>query len=211
MMNTTDKTDTLSRRAGPPSIGPVARSVVARARATLALALSAITTVLMLAGPSAAQAADGDVALQSWANRLYVLAETGYQGADSAMLRAATTDPWTRYEVTDLGGCASPRPLVECRTMALRSFRNGLYVSAELGYPAGDYRYGMLRARSGSIGPWERFRIYRDQGSGEVSIQSEANQKYVSVELGYQGNAHAMLRARSTVVGPWEKFYMPYF
>jgi hypothetical protein len=34
-----------------------------------------------------------------------------------------------------------------------------MYVSAEVGYGSGDPLYGMLRARSGSLGPWEKYNI----------------------------------------------------
>lgn len=39
-----------------------------------------------------------------------------------------------------------------------------------------------------------------------VRIQSVANGRFVSAELGYSGMNYAMLRARATVIGPWERF-----
>ncbi|WP_433368960.1 fascin domain-containing protein [Streptosporangium sp. CA-115845] len=42
------------------------------------------------------------------------------------------------------------------------------------------------------------------------SIQSLANDKYVSAEFGWSGDNYGMLRARGTKVGPWEKFSICY-
>jgi hypothetical protein len=78
------------------------------------------------------------------------------------------------------------------------------WVSAEVGYP-GPYN-GMLRARADTVGPWEEFTWC--EYPAYWTLQSKANNKYVSVELGY-GNSdlrYGMLRARATTVGPWEKF-----
>jgi hypothetical protein len=96
-----------------------------------------------------------------------------------------------------------------CGNVALKSKANGLYVSAELGY-SGD-RNGMLRARAGSVGPWERFELCHNviiPGGvpfGVIStLRSLANGKYVSVEHGYSDNWNNMLRARADSVGSWE-------
>lgn len=40
----------------------------------------------------------------------------------------------------------------------------------------------------------------------QLSLLSNANEDYVSAELGYTGASYGMLRARATTVGPWEKF-----
>jgi hypothetical protein len=82
---------------------------------------------------------------------------------------------------------------------------NARYVSAEMGYPGGDY--AMLRARSSSIGPWERFGVCRESVNGLTNIWSQHNGLAVSTELGYGGGDHAMLRARSSSIGSWEYFY----
>jgi hypothetical protein len=39
-----------------------------------------------------------------------------------------------------------------------------------------------------------------------MTIQSRANGRFVSTELGYKGSNYGMLRARATVAGPWEQF-----
>jgi len=89
---------------------------------------------------------------------------------------------------------------------ALQANANGLYASTELGY-GGSY-YAMLRARSGSIGPWEQYTL---GGSGDGStwtLRSLANGLYVSAEFGYSGAYFGMLRARASVIGDYEKFYL---
>lgn len=97
-----------------------------------------------------------------------------------------------------------------CRNVAIRSQGNGLYVSAELGY-SGD-RYGMLRARASTIGPWEKFQLCQyigTVGPGNAlywtsSLRSLANNKFVSVEYDYTGGWYGMLRARADSWGSWE-------
>lgn len=91
--------------------------------------------------------------------------------------------------------------------ITLRSDANGNYVSAELGYTGGNY--AMLRARAASQGPWENYTAYYipTSNGNEIAIRSNANNNYVSAELGYTGNNYAMLRARASAVGPWEKYY----
>jgi hypothetical protein len=78
-------------------------------------------------------------------------------------------------------------------------------VSAEFGYTGGSY--AMLRARAGTVGPWEKFtltcHVFPIGGGGQVSflvIQSQVNGNYVSAELGYTGADYAMLRARATSI-----------
>jgi hypothetical protein len=52
---------------------------------------------------------------------------------------------------------STPPPCAFGQSIAIRSTQHNQYVSAELGYTGGDY--GMLRARSSSIGPWESFTL----------------------------------------------------
>jgi len=77
------------------------------------------------------------------------------------------------------------------RSVSSTATANGTtYVSTELGY-TGSLN-GILRARSGSVGPWEKYLlVYNDDGT--ASLMSTANGK---------------LHARSDVVGPWEEFTM---
>jgi len=88
----------------------------------------------------------------------------------------------------------------------LQSMANGKYVAAELNYTgAGE---GELRARSSSVGSWERFELCFGIGGAlaAVAIRSLANGKWVSAELQYTGALYGMLRARADRIGPWETF-----
>jgi hypothetical protein len=130
--------------------------------------------------------------LKSSANGKYVSVEMAYGGVDKYMLRAraSTVGSWERLEFCwGVNGNDA--------NLAIRSLRNGKWVSAELGY--GGVRYGMLRARASSIGPWETF-------NGALGLRNTRNWKYVSAELGYGGGLYAMLRARASSYGPWEHF-----
>jgi hypothetical protein len=97
---------------------------------------------------------------------------------------------------------ASPASAVSCNpNFVLRDTANNKFVSAELSY-TGDY-YGMLRARSTSVGPWESFALCN--WGTYYTLQSNANHKYVSTEVGYYGRWNGMLRARADSVGPYER------
>jgi surface antigen len=80
---------------------------------------------------------------------------------------------------------------------------NGPYVSTELGYSGANQ--GILRARGGSVGPWEKYLIVR-QPNGTVALMSTANGKFASVEFNYPDATQAVLRARSDTIGSWEEF-----
>jgi hypothetical protein len=88
----------------------------------------------------------------------------------------------------------------------LQSVANGKYVAAELHYTGAGY--GELRARSSSVGSWERFEFCFGIGGAlaAVAIRSLANGKWVSAELQYTGALYGMLRARASGIGPWETF-----
>jgi hypothetical protein len=163
------------------------------ARLVVVLTVGAIGMVV--AGPvtpAHASAFCYDGWLKSGANGKYVTAELQYTGGDYAMLRARATSvgSWERFEFCwGSGGNDSQ--------LAIRSLANGKWVSAELGYPGGDY--AMLRARASSIGPWETF-------NGANGLRNVANWKFVTAELQYTGGDYAMLRARSSTLGSWEQF-----
>ena len=81
-----------------------------------------------------------------------------------------------------------------------------LVVSAELARTGNGY--GQLRARSATVGPWEKFSIVCwDAFAGTVAIQSQASHQFVSAEVSWTGNSYGLLRARAASVGPWEKFH----
>ncbi|NMO57709.1 hypothetical protein HH310_41925 [Actinoplanes sp. TBRC 11911] len=133
----------------------------------------------------------------------YVTTETTYGGSDNGMLRAAHT--WT-------GGLNQLFRF--CRTGsvvnigAFRSLANDLYVTAEI--TKTDTNYGMLRARSTTIGGWETFTVFGDWpevSTADVNLYSNANSRYVATEVNYPGNRDGMLRARTSgATGGWETY-----
>jgi hypothetical protein len=94
---------------------------------------------------------DGTVDLASADSNRLVSAEVGWAGSDRGTLRARATQsgPWERYI---LAYYSSP----EAVALYSPSSAAGAYVSAEFGW-AGS-KWGTLRARAGSAGPWEKFR-----------------------------------------------------
>ncbi len=88
----------------------------------------------------------------------------------------------------------------------IRSAYNGLYVSTEVGYSGAEK--GMLRARSTSVGPWERYQICWKEGGGGPTdaIWSDGAAKFVTAEIGPEAVVYGMLRARANSVGAWEEF-----
>jgi hypothetical protein len=90
-------------------------------------------------------------------------------------------------------------------TCRIRSRANGNYVSTELGDTG--ILQNVLRARSGTVGPWERY-LCLEVGTNRWAIMSLANDKYVSTELGYPGVLQGTLRARSSRVGAWETYIL---
>lgn len=83
----------------------------------------------------------------------WVSAELGFGGGAHGMLRSRANGigPWETF--TAAGGSGSSLPA----TVALKSAANNRYVSAELGYTGPTH--GLLRARAGRIGPWEKFKM----------------------------------------------------
>lgn len=93
-----------------------------------------------------------------------------------------------------------------CSAVTITSLANGRLVSAEFGYGSSDWRYGMLRARATSEGPWEEF--YVCFNGSNSTIQSLHDGSYVSAELGYGTSDYrwGMLRSRASSAGAWERY-----
>ncbi|MET8141841.1 hypothetical protein ABZU32_16165 [Sphaerisporangium sp. NPDC005288] len=100
---------------------------------------------------------------------------------------------------------ASAKVAGNCSEGGLASIGAGfLRVTAELKYE-GDTN-NVLRARSGSTGDWEKFRICNE---GKYwTIYSLAAKRYVTAEMGYTGRFTGLLRARGLNVNDWEKFWV---
>jgi Putative metal-binding motif len=166
------------------------------------LIILAAVAVAVAVVPASAQAAftcqNRDFVITSLANGRAVSAELAYAGADNGMLRARATArvTWEVYTMV----------CVEGGRFAVRAY-NDRFVSAELAY--GGESAGMLRARATVIAPWELFTFEQESQTGDFvrgALKSDANDRYVSAELGYTGANAGMLRARATVKGPWEEF-----
>jgi hypothetical protein len=53
---------------------------------------------------------------------------------------------------------------------------------------------------------WQKFNIFCVTPARELAFQSQANNDFVSTEIGYSGGLYAMLRAGATAIGPWEQY-----
>ncbi|AKJ30751.1 fascin domain-containing protein [Caldimonas brevitalea] len=141
------------------------------------------------------------------ATNQYVTAEVGYTGDMYGLIRARTrrgsAGDWEKFEL-----CRSTD--WESGTYAIWSRAAGNYVSTEVERTGSHY--ARLRARSSFLGGHELFRVrslYRNQYGEQVfSLQSVANNLYVSAELNYAGGEQGMLRARNSFVGGQEAFIL---
>jgi len=90
-----------------------------------------------------------------------------------------------------------------CATVSFANADRDLVVSVELGHTG--IHYAELRARSGSVGPWERFTMcwLTDR---VFTLKSLANGKYVSNRENDAAPYQYLLTATADVVGEWEKF-----
>lgn len=89
-----------------------------------------------------------------------------------------------------------------CDDIKIQARGNGLFVAAEAEYTGSVF--GMLRARSSSVGPWEKFSLC--PMDGYYTLFSYGTGSYVSAEKNYTGADAGMLRARSASVKSFEKF-----
>jgi putative metal-binding protein len=96
----------------------------------------------------------GRFAIQAHNGR-YVTAELGRSGDDNALLRARATviAEWERFTFEQT---AQTGDFVRG---AIKSAANGRFVTAELGYPEDNLRWGMLRARATVKDRWEQFEL----------------------------------------------------
>jgi hypothetical protein len=102
--------------------------------------------------------------------------------------RVAPNDVWSCY-----GG------------ISILSHANQLWVSSELAYWGNGY--GMLRARSSSIGSWEQYTFCYDSTSKYWVFSNDGNNQFVSTQVNYGGSDYGMLRAANTI-DPWEHYQL---
>lgn len=86
----------------------------------------------------------------------------------------------------------------------LYSEANKSYVAVEVA-DSGSHA-GMLRARSQTVGDWEKVTLHTSDKGKTVTLRSEVNGLYVAAEINDSGADQGMLRARSSSVGSWEQF-----
>lgn len=123
-------------------------------------------------------------------NGRHASAELGYTGSRYGEVRARTLPagdgPWERFQICEYVASAG------YVYYTILSLANGLYVSMEYGY-TGTLHW-ILRARSSTVGPWERF--YLEFGFNELScVQSMQNYYYVRVDTTVGGVDQFVLRA----------------
>jgi hypothetical protein len=169
-------------------------------RATVTGAAKGLAGVILSAATFAKWMNDQVGALQKF---LPASARAFSVAAKAPTTTPAATHPTTTAPVSTPAG--SPAPSACASGCAIQSKTNGQYVSAEI-TRTGD-GYGELRARSASIGGWEKFAIVGDcSSSSGCAIRSLANNLYVSAEISRTGDGYGTLRARASSASAWEKF-----
>lgn len=138
--------------------------------------------LLTLLAVGSANAAPGQVLLQSDLNGKYVRAGIGSYSFMDAV--SDDVDRWETFKLIDLGE----------DKVALQSTESGKYVRAGIG------KYSYLGAVSETIQGWETFNLIR-LGNDKVALQSTVSGKYVRAGMTYMG-------AVSGHVQGWETFRM---
>jgi ABC-type phosphate transport system substrate-binding protein len=144
----------------------------------------------------AAQPPLGSCVIKSMANRHYVSADLGQQGALQGVLRARATSVgrWERFECD----------VVATNRWTILSDANHRYVSSLLG--TSGQLANALRADATAAGSTTaNYSFVPVPGCGCFAIRGP-NGRYVSAELANPVGTYALLRARSSTIGPWEKF-----
>ena len=148
----------------------------------------------------------------------YVAAERGYSEPWTGVLRArsAAIGAWEKFRIAPVPGSAD--------AFTVRSADTGRYASAELNYSG--LGKGALRARAASPLAWESFAfdlrlpplpppgtsaaspIADRRPTIPVALRANANDLYISAELGWSGTSYAAARARAASIGAWERFVL---
>jgi hypothetical protein len=99
----------------------------------------------------------------------------------------------------------APRDSWSCYDgISILSHANQLWVSSELLYWGNGY--GMLRARSQSIGSWEQYNFCYDSTANYWVFTNDGNNEFVTTQVNYGGSDYGMLRAQASSIGPWEQY-----
>jgi len=111
-----------------------------------------------------------------------------------------------------VSAAAAPSGLTCPETISLRSLASNLYVTTEAGVR--DNTMGLLRARSATVGAWEKIQVCYDlNGSDTVAylvptVPLNGQQRPVTAVLDGSPDIGNRLQARDTNYGPWEQFLM---
>ncbi|MFF7965400.1 endonuclease/exonuclease/phosphatase family protein [Streptomyces sp. NPDC007903] len=178
-----------------------------RIRLLLAAVLTALSTVVALAAPSAA--ADSPVppssAGQRWALKVagyYVTVSAGANGDTKLRANPTATTPQTPEQFTLHTDWVTGAGFGS--KVSFRSEATGNYVTTE-----DDASASLLRTRATTTGAWERFTLKPLSGGAFGLLAS--NGKYVAAELGTYPDK-GLLRARTAPpaspddLGSWERF-----
>ncbi|MFD8864223.1 endonuclease/exonuclease/phosphatase family protein [Streptomyces sp. NPDC059590] len=105
---------------------------------------------------------------------------------------------------TDVSGDAGPIAKSAGQKWALKSLANGKYVSVEMNDTgANEWR---MRARSSTVGSWERFTLRTNHFAKTISLRSEATGYFATAEFTDAGEREGMLRARGANLGSWQQY-----
>ena len=136
-------------------------------RAITRLAVTSLMAVIVPLGLAAATAASAASAATSGPPRAAAHPSRGaaHTKPAAAVSHVATPPRGARPATPPRAGTglarglrSIPADIVGCYDGdSILSAANSRWVSAELGYGVGDYRYAMLRARAIAIGPWEQY------------------------------------------------------
>lgn len=112
--------------------------------------------------------------------------------------------PMTPAFATDVSGDAGAIAKSAGQKWALKSLANGKYVSVEMN-DRGAYRWRM-RARSDTVGSWERFTLHTDHTAKTISIRSEVTGYFATAEFTDARGRNGMLRAGGGNLGSRQQF-----
>ncbi|WP_258054692.1 endonuclease/exonuclease/phosphatase family protein [Streptomyces sp. Ru71] len=114
---------------------------------------------------------------------------------------------WTQLQWSAPASAAADPPALAKsagQKWALKSVGNDKFVSAQLSSTGGEY--AKLRARSATVGSWERFTLHTDDKGAHISLRNEGNGLFVSTDR----NNTDKLRAQGDHIGSWEELQLTY-
>jgi hypothetical protein len=145
------------------------------------------TATTQQAVATSACAVGNTVAFKSMSAGKYISARSADNNNIDALKDTVAGDA-EKFVIVDAGG----------GFVALKALMNSQYVAVE-----GGTANQPLRARSTTIGAWEKFKIEHLQTTGHVAIKANSPTLYAQANM---GTANAVLQANASAVGGWEDF-----